>query len=664
MGDSAWLLKASTAGIAGLGTLAWLWTKRKRPSPEVEVEICEEVKITWGATARDRALQVAVKLRQRPARAGDLQIDVYGKGVPRIARMFLPLGQGKFLMPGGGVGTRAMKPRSAAPEPEADLVLDLGWVNPKRETIISQLRQLESADELFILEISCRDRSQWNAESICIVPMRPSLLRKELERQSRGETPKPMPSELAPQEALKAALLHRPSEKSLLGAFLRLALCPSAIVCGAWMLLLRTDFILQLVPHPPDWSMLNRARSLTEVLPPMPTSLLQAFDAGVLCERFQAANETVRAELLAAAAELFGRPVTSAELSGLREELLRELSKTSLAQRVMGFFTFVNTMWLAAIAGITISIGPVLWHLAKPLRQVFAQLFQKVKEALTWLLKNILLPACSRLHEWGFWELLAHTAAFLFTAQSSRMQPGPAEHVAFSGLLACCAAAMYSVKVHGQNLSTVLKKEYDIDLAQLSCLFVALLFSPCAILHGSKLLGFVAVGSLLSALGFRVSMYPFCYVIGWDSEDGMVRTSAACGFGLVSFTVVRLAGLNSRFVEPFSPAISVLGGIGHYLALLIRSNRWYDKRERYMKYNLGMLASLCASQYVGRTYGIPALANTSTTFFVLWGLEKAGELHHVLELSGWFLVFGLSVFSYYAALWLHAHPEFIVTLLK
>lgn len=43
----------------------------------------------------------------------------------------------------------------------------------------------------------------------------------------------------------------------------------------------------------------------------------------------------------------------------------------SVFQRVYGFFTFVNIMWVLAIIGITVSIGPALWVILRPIRELF-----------------------------------------------------------------------------------------------------------------------------------------------------------------------------------------------------------------------------------------------------------------------------------------------------
>lgn len=113
--------------------------------------------------------------------------------------------------------------------------------------------------------------------------------------------------------------------------------------------------------------------------------------------------------------------------------------------------------------------------------------------------------------------------------------------------------------------------------------------------------------------------------------------------------------------------VSVLGGVGHYLSLLIMSNYWYDygRSTHYTAHNIGMVASLCLSQAFGRIYGLVGLANTSTVFTVLYMLEKVPEVRRALGFAapnGWFVVFGGSIAAYYTALWLHANPAFLMSL--
>eukprot|EP00931_Biecheleriopsis_adriatica_P109895 TRINITY_DN84164_c0_g1_i1.p1 TRINITY_DN84164_c0_g1~~TRINITY_DN84164_c0_g1_i1.p1 ORF type:complete len:669 (+),score=132.52 TRINITY_DN84164_c0_g1_i1:64-2007(+) len=640
-----------------------------------DLHFCTQAAVEWGekntlelrlkipktsSTAPVQTKQTQSKGRRTHARSfgHGLHIDVYGGGLPSIARMFLPLKQGQYLRVEGEEleGT------------EDSILLKLGTqTSPKRTTVLEQLKKLERSDKIFIVELLSQ-ASGLNANSFSALAIRPSVLRGHLEGRLTGSVSAVTDAGNLPED-VAAALRWRPRERSLAGALLRWSLCPGMILAGGWLLLVQREAVLSRIPDFPGFSWVNSGPKMKQILPPVPQNMLEAFDIGVLCEQLRSVgrSEAAKTEVLTAAAAIVGQSVTAEEMEAIRAELVRVLGHRSIGQRVAGFFTFVNTMWLGAIGGITVSVGPVLWNLTKPLRRFFSQLAQKVKEGLVWLIEKVVLPTISRLHDWGFWEALAHGLAFLLTAQGSKVAEGPAVFVAISGLLASLGALHYSWKLHGQVVSNVLRKDYKFDMASITHLYLGLLFAPAAIQHHSQLLGFATIGNLLAALGFSAAVYPFCYCIGWESEDAMVRTAATSGLGVGVFCLARCCGVQPIFLEPFAPGVSVLGGLSHYLALLIRSNMWYRSRrseQRYLWYNVSMLASLTVSQAAGRVYGLQGLANTSTTFFALWLLEKAAELTDVLNVSGWYLMFGGSVAAYYSALWLHANPSFVVSLLR
>jgi hypothetical protein len=77
--------------------------------------------------------------------------------------------------------------------------------------------------------------------------------------------------------------------------------------------------------------------------------------------------------------------VTSAQLLSMAEEIKRIESSVSVVTRVTGFFTFTNTVWFFAIVGIAVSIGPALYHILKPLRDL-------LKRIITWVFDNIVTP--------------------------------------------------------------------------------------------------------------------------------------------------------------------------------------------------------------------------------------------------------------------------------
>eukprot|EP00929_Paragymnodinium_shiwhaense_P117269 TRINITY_DN8767_c1_g1_i6.p1 TRINITY_DN8767_c1_g1~~TRINITY_DN8767_c1_g1_i6.p1 ORF type:complete len:552 (+),score=79.86 TRINITY_DN8767_c1_g1_i6:66-1658(+) len=499
-----------------------------------------------------------------------------------------------------------------------------------------------------------------------------------------------------------AAERRRREQEERLGRILRYLLCPLLSILAGWWLLFRRDTVLGLVPAlsmpslPWPWRVMQSGKTLAELLPVTPANMLEAYDLGVLYERLQAAGEAAaRTPVLQAASDLVGRSVTAEELHGVHEQLVLALKRGSVVQRVMGFFSFVNFMWLGAILGITISALPVIlffWELTEPLRNWLRELLAYVEEAIAWFLQHVLQPAyqclvekvliplyetlvwvvkdvlpplCVRLHECGFLEILAHALAFVVLAQAARMQTGASTYVALSGLVLCGMAWIYSAVLHD-------KDEFG-NLSHHEFALVAALCAPHAILHQSSLLGYATVAAALFGLGLSAAAVPFCYVIGFKSEAEMQRACACTGASLIIFQAISAAGVDQSWLSPFSSAVSVLGGITHYLGLLIMSDEYYhpynsQTRTRmsplYVRANFTMLGSLLLSQAYGHIYGVQSLANTSTTFAVLWAIDKIRELNNILDMNVWVLVFGGSVATYYTALWLHAHPDFVVAMFQ
>merc|ERR1719199_2396802 len=99
-------------------------------------------------------------------------------------------------------------------------------------------------------------------------------------------------------------------------------------------------------------------------------------------------------------------------------------------------------------------------------------------------------------------------------------------------------------------------------------------------------------------------------------------------------------GVDLKLLSPFLSPVSVLGALMLYLSLLIFSNYYYRDRSKcpYLYRNGVALAAFAIGLFSGNVFGMPGLANTATTFFVLWCLEKYCELHTINNWNGWVLV--------------------------
>jgi hypothetical protein len=277
------------------------------------------------------------------------------------------------------------------------------------------------------------------------------------------------------------------------------------------MLMLHPVATLELTPPLFGWGGANA--TLRELLPPHPTSMSEAFNLGVLFQQhatavLAAATGTTTtmlngsipttsssssssniSQILEAAAVSAGRsngpPLTASELSDVLAQILEIETNVGIVGKVTGFFTFVNIIWFLAIIGITVSIGPSLYHVLKPFREL-------LKRMATWLLEEVIQPIARRLHTWGVFESVAFVLCFLQVADGVRMSPPPGgtndrtagEFVALTGAALVLPTFAYTCMLWTLPLST----EWLMQLIQL---WLGFCWIPLAICFESQLFGCV-----------------------------------------------------------------------------------------------------------------------------------------------------------------------------
>lgn len=124
-----------------------------------------------------------------------------------------------------------------------------------------------------------------------------------------------------------------------------------------------------------------------------------------------------------------------------------------------------------------------------------------------------------------------------------------------------------------------------------------------------------------------------------------------------------------ELLAPFQSPVSVFGSIMLFFCLLLMSNYWYPGNRyndqawwNYSWRNAVFLVAAGTAIAVGQMHGMMGMANTGTTFLVLWVMEKYCELHCERDWNGWVGMLLGSISLYAIAMWLHAHPAFIVSL--
>merc|ERR1739848_29187 len=98
----------------------------------------------------------------------------------------------------------------------------------------------------------------------------------------------------------------------------------------------------------------------------------------------------------------------------------------------------------------------------------------------------------------------------------------------------------------------------------------------------------------------------------------------------------------------------------YFLALLILSSKWRRGGMSYAARQAVMLVSLAGAGLCGHVWALPSMANTATTFLVLWLMEK--ELEVEWKSAAMPVLFANFGVLYFIAHYLHTHPEHAVSL--
>ena len=213
--------------------------------------------------------------------------------------------------------------------------------------------QIEGGDPVLLMRYSAAGRV------LLDIPTRCSLIKQSLNPPAGATRQSIVYS--GPLPDFKSSWLTR-----VLYPLLRWLIFPFLFTCACWAIC--TPSYRPVVAHYtyPAFAPANTtAANLSSLLPLNPAVRSGAFQLGQLEYRLTALegspppqNHTAISQVLQAAAAVAKRAtVSSAELHATLSYLLEDESHVSLGSRVSGFFSFVNTMWLLGIVGITVSIG-------------------------------------------------------------------------------------------------------------------------------------------------------------------------------------------------------------------------------------------------------------------------------------------------------------------
>lgn len=344
-----------------------------------------------------------------------------------------------------------------------------------------------------------------------------------------------------------------------------------------------------------------------------------------------------RAFYLGEAEAIVGRPVDSSELIALLVAVTRagQEAQPGTLERVTGFLTFVNVIWVTSSILLVVAVG--------------------------WLLQLYLLPLL-RLIPLVVYELLIYVGCLGFLVAGRFFAAGVDDFVALPGCLGLIGALVASHILHKERLGRWYK-ETGINPLSANALLLCLVWAGIAVWYESTLIGFLAVMALEVFLGFSVVVQPLCYFIGFQNKEVIPRAMGASLALLLVYVPARISGWSLAGWEIFAPGALFLGSFVYFIGLLIVSSRFYRPKggSYYGRMQLLTIVSGVLALLVGSVWQIGQLQGIGGTFFFLYLLEKYFEVPWRKRHLAW-ATLGLAVLLYLSALVIRQYPAYFLLL--
>ena len=221
----------------------------------------------------------------------------------------------------------------------------------------------------------------------------------------------------------------------------------------------------------------------------------------------------------------------------------------------------MNLCRLLALLGIAVSIGPSIYHVLKPLRDLIMRISR-------FLLEEVIIPIVARLHRWGVFEAGVWAVSIALMLDSTAFGPDSSVFVALTSISIAAPALAYSAFV---NAASIKPRPWNDrrSFSRIINAYAAATLAPLAVFHQSVMVGYFTVIAVYGLLGFSVAcsgLYAFvachpslrpslwrgqrsehqclhhrCYCIGFDGEESIYRVSIT--------SLLLLAGMRAPWTQ-------------------------------------------------------------------------------------------------------------------
>lgn len=344
------------------------------------------------------------------------------------------------------------------------------------------------------------------------------------------------------------------------------------------------------------------------------------------------------------AKEIMNDGKINAEILHKFPEYLDELNKGGVISKIKGIFSFVNFIWLIAILGLVISIGPVI--------------FMTIGSFITTIYGAIIYPIVMFLYNTELYILFGYLISNILICDGMKVNKEWGLYISLTGAGFLMLLFSYSIK-----LVDLLEKEEERTKVPFGLLTTILYFS-LSVYFNSKLFSFITTVNFYTFLGFFAQCFGICYVIGFKSRNDLYRVVWTSFVLMTFYIIIRALNIYNYYLELFRSPIQIFGALTYFLGMLIYSSKYYHDEETfsYGERQIIFIVSLLLFLFFGNYYNLASMINTVYVFAVLYIMEKNVEFFSKIEGSLWILIFLISLFLWICSLYLHKHPGLIVSI--
>ena len=365
-------------------------------------------------------------------------------------------------------------------------------------------------------------------------------------------------------------------------------------------------------------------------------------------------------KLINQAIKIVGTGKMNAEILHKLPKYLEDIEKNSVLSRIKGFFSFVNLIWMIAILGILISIGPVLLLLIDPFLDMLMLLWN-----------NTILPIIIFLHKIGFFEFLGYFVSIILIADGMKANKEWGFFISLTGAGFMFLLFIYSLEYkfnncYGLEFSRYKKYSKKTDKQKVIIgILTGIIFFSLSLVFNSKLLSFLTTSDFYFLIGFYTGCFGLCYFVGFLNKSDMYRVVSTSFCLMIFYIILRCLNINNQIIELYRSPIQIFGALTYFLGLLIISSLYFDKINlTYIQRQIIFIISLILVIFSGLIFNMPSLTNTTYVFGVLYLMEKTVEIFNKIEGNIYVLILILSIALWIFSLYLHKHSEIIVSIMS